>query len=241
MIRTIRTTVRNLRVDDVVVPKRGDAHNLRGAVTAVNAYPSIRDTFVDVTTDQTYILGLAPDLGVSVRRPYGQATTAATHAPATMTYGTGTVADRAASLTLANGGGTFDPYTLNDVTSRPFYAGQGFGYMVGIGQPGTRSLVTLPVYAYPTRADRMAVSAAILDVATVARDVPNGMVGTWVDEGLVYVEVSQWVAGRDEAIELGKAHSQRAIWDVKAGAEIPLARPATGQWREASLAPHVVR
>jgi hypothetical protein len=240
MIRTIRTTVRNIRTGDVVVPMRGDAHGMRGEVTYVQAYLGDSDPFVDVVTDQSDAYGLAPDLGVSVRRTYGRDVVASANALmddiATrqnlprVTNGMGTVADGAAEYTLRNLGGSFDPYVLA--------ASEGdAGYMVGIGQRGTRSLVTLP----QGHGTRRALSAAILDVATVARDVPNGMVGTWIDEGLVYVEVSQWVAGRDEAIELGNAHNQRAIWDVKAGAPIDLTRPATGQWREASLERHIVR
>jgi hypothetical protein len=226
MIRTIRTTVRNLRTGDVVVPMRGDGHNLRGEVTFAMHYyegaDATGDAFMDVTTDQGMCLGLAPDLGVSVRRTYGRDVVASANALMDeigtrqnlprVTNGTGSAADRAATHTLAHEGGTFDPYTLAPDRT-------GAGYMVGIGQSGTRSLVTLPD---ETEGTRGALSAAILDVATVARDVPNGMVGTWISDGLVYVEVSQWVAGRDEAIELGKAHSQRAVWDVRAGAAINL-------------------
>lgn len=46
--------------------------------------------------------------------------------------------------------------------------------------------------------------------------------GAWCDGEHVYLDVSQNVTNRDDAIDLGEARSQKAIWDVVRACEIRL-------------------
>lgn len=49
-----------------------------------------------------------------------------------------------------------------------------------------------------------------------------GLVGVWVDEGMVYVEPSEWHSCRIKAIALGRSRGELAIWDIEAGEDIRL-------------------
>lgn len=46
--------------------------------------------------------------------------------------------------------------------------------------------------------------------------------GLWVDEGIVYVDNSEWIRDEETAIEIGKDENQLAIWDWKNGDSIRL-------------------
>lgn len=50
----------------------------------------------------------------------------------------------------------------------------------------------------------------------------NAYVGTWVHEGNVHIDGSQWVGDREQALELARARGELAVWDCKAGQEVTL-------------------
>lgn len=41
-----------------------------------------------------------------------------------------------------------------------------------------------------------------------------GLMGTWVDQGVVYAEASEWYTSRTTAIAVAKDRGELAIWDV---------------------------
>lgn len=49
-----------------------------------------------------------------------------------------------------------------------------------------------------------------------------GLMGTWVDSGVVYAEASEWYADYETAILVAKEREELAIWDVAAKQEIRL-------------------
>lgn len=44
--------------------------------------------------------------------------------------------------------------------------------------------------------------------------------GTWLNEGIVYIDASEWVPDRDAALALGRSRGELAIWDCYHGNEI---------------------
>lgn len=50
----------------------------------------------------------------------------------------------------------------------------------------------------------------------------NAYLGAWLEAGVVYLDVSEWVPTRDMAVRLGLERNQLAVWDVAAGASIGL-------------------
>lgn len=43
----------------------------------------------------------------------------------------------------------------------------------------------------------------------------NIYLGLWVDDGVIYFDLSMRIKDKDEAISMGKRHQQLAIWDIK--------------------------
>ena len=105
----------------------------------------------------------------------------------------------AATLTLRDNGGTFTrtgvPFLLTD------------GYMVG-GLAPTRKLTVAR--------ESIATIAAELEYfagENIPADADGVYLGTWVDEGVLYIDASEWVAEYYEAHELAAARGELAIWD----------------------------
>ncbi len=48
----------------------------------------------------------------------------------------------------------------------------------------------------------------------------NMFLGAWANEGHVYLDVSERIADRELAVEVGKLRGQLAIWDVVSSQEI---------------------
>jgi hypothetical protein len=48
--------------------------------------------------------------------------------------------------------------------------------------------------------------------------------GSWVDDGLVYIDAVDVISSYAQAVELGKERNQIAIWDLLAGEEVRLDR-----------------
>jgi len=86
------------------------------------------------------------------------------------------------------------------------------GYMVGNGKIAQLQLpVTSPnqiTYA--------------LDRASEACVFPNEYVGTWVDNHVMYIDVSLYVAEKFDAIELCRNHGETAYYDIAKGESVTL-------------------
>ena len=46
-------------------------------------------------------------------------------------------------------------------------------------------------------------------------DSSSSYLGIWIDKGIVYLDISRWVKGKNDALELGKREEQKTIWDCK--------------------------
>ena len=99
--------------------------------------------------------------------------------------------------TLTDGGGTFDALTL-----QPFRPTDGYAVAIdGI----TRKAADLAPYRIPILARH------------VAGEFGATFVGTWIDEGTVYIDAVAYVRDRAEALAMGRAANQIAVWDFAAG------------------------
>lgn len=47
-------------------------------------------------------------------------------------------------------------------------------------------------------------------------------VGGWISNGIVYIEAVEWYKYREDAIEAGQLHNQKAIYDIANHCDIPL-------------------
>lgn len=47
-------------------------------------------------------------------------------------------------------------------------------------------------------------------------------VGSWLNDGILYLDVCRWFADRNEAIAYGREQEQLAIWDIEKQEEITL-------------------
>ena len=112
--------------------------------------------------------------------------------------------------TLRDGGGTFTPY------GQPVK--HQTGYMVSV--KGEEEVLDLPT----------TVDATTLVVSRISRKsfrIKAGRsghyLGTWIDQGKLYLDRSVWVEDRAAALQMGRNNDQLAIWDCAAGAAISLA------------------
>jgi hypothetical protein len=46
--------------------------------------------------------------------------------------------------------------------------------------------------------------------------------GTWVNGGNVYIDLSEWVGDRDQAVGLGRERGELTVWDCERGEEVTL-------------------
>lgn len=114
--------------------------------------------------------------------------------------------ENAAGLTLENGGGTFT--VAGEVVHH------GLGYHVG-------GLV--PTSIVPVSGGTAFIAESIARFARQHyREIGHhdAYIGAWVKDGNVYIDASQWVATRDEALALGADRGELAIWDCRAGSEV---------------------
>ena len=112
-------------------------------------------------------------------------------------------ADRAIADLVEHGGGTYEPRTL-----LPFEPTD--GYAVGVGG------VTIPeagctsdVLAWAARA--------------VAGEYITSYVGTWLNDGVVYIDAVRYVKDLNRAFVIGQGASQRAVYGFaeKEAIEVP--------------------
>jgi hypothetical protein len=108
------------------------------------------------------------------------------------------VTKRAAALlteTMDKGGATFEARTLRPVTSG--------GWCVGGGMPGYTFVADS---ADPMRGLTSAIDGLIEDGAR--------RIGTWLDDGVVYVDAIDIITNTDEAIRLARSRGEKAIYHL---------------------------
>lgn len=109
--------------------------------------------------------------------------------------------------TLAKGGATYLPHE-----GRFLELGKDEGFMVGLLN---KSALTVPLEEFTPQHVQQVIDAG--DELFRSTDVA---IGTWVDEGLVHIDLSQKVADIDDAMILGAARQQLAVTDL-ARSEFP--------------------
>jgi hypothetical protein len=112
------------------------------------------------------------------------------------------------SATLADGGGTF--------TADGKRANLRSGYMVGLGTG-----VGLPAAVLPLSAARTPAAVATVRAVMDAGSVAGYHVGTWVHDGMIYVERAAMFADLRLALRVAADRGERSIWDNANGREIP--------------------
>lgn len=101
--------------------------------------------------------------------------------------------------THANGGVTLD---LSSPTMAIANHSHGY-YVAGLQKP-----LTFDLKGSDTRNYQRALGAAYAATDGL------GLMGTWVDQGVVYAEASEWYADYETAILVAKDRKELAIWDI---------------------------
>jgi hypothetical protein len=106
-------------------------------------------------------------------------------------------------VTVADGGFTIDPATLDDVTD---------GYAVSVNPEHER------IYAEVTPGTIM--SYMITNEAALAA--PGALLGGWRDpaDGRIYLDMPTLVHDREQALALARTHDELAVYDFAAGESI---------------------
>jgi hypothetical protein len=101
--------------------------------------------------------------------------------------------------TLNNGGGTFNaalqPINYSD------------GYMVAV------TGIEIPVVDFNEESVQSFLGTANLSA-------PGALLGTWLNEGIVYIDITTHYTGIERAMEAGKDFDQLAIYDCAAGVSL---------------------
>jgi len=113
------------------------------------------------------------------------------------------VADLRAKAHKENGGSSFSQTGQN-------LSGQA-GFAVSVSKDTERILAHSP-----TRQDILDYQQA-MNVRGILTQYPNAFVGTWENGGKHYLDVSICVASKQEALALGKAYQQEAVFDLALG------------------------
>lgn len=125
----------------------------------------------------------------------------------TMRYGENY--EDAARLTLENNGGTFTFSGAQVLHRRGYYVG-GLVPTAIVPVAGGVAFLAKSLARFARQ------HAAVL---TTGQDV---YLGTWVNEGNVYIDATEWAADRDRALELGRERGELAIWDCQYQEEVTL-------------------
>jgi hypothetical protein len=119
------------------------------------------------------------------------------------------IADRMWDVTLNNQGGTF-----NARTGISRNLGNNGGYVVANN--------TDSVFIHVTECYDIAVHviAKFLQRQPTYGDGHKDDIGTWLHDGLVYIDTVEYVHVRADALERGRKYNQIAIWDIANACEI---------------------
>jgi flagellum-specific peptidoglycan hydrolase FlgJ len=117
--------------------------------------------------------------------------------------------DEGVQATLANGGATIDPHTLQPVELKD-------GFVVS--RPGGMVV------------DQAKFTPALLERFAQEHADNGGLVGAWVDNGKVYLDVSDVVPDQETAMKMGAQSDQLAIYDVAGGKAIDVPKAESTQY-----------
>lgn len=107
--------------------------------------------------------------------------------------------------THANGGVTLDlaSPTMDIASHKTGY------YVAGLHKP-----VTFDLKDADTRNYQFALGVAYTATQGL------GLMGTWVDQGVVYAEASEWYADYETAILVAKEREELAVWDIASATSV---------------------
>jgi hypothetical protein len=106
--------------------------------------------------------------------------------------------DRALAQTLLDGGGTFDARTLDRITDGAWAVG---GSLTG--------------HTLETRESReLDLAVAFAYIVDTLREDGATIIGTWVDDGVLYVDAIDLITDTDEAIRLARSRGEKAIYHL---------------------------
>lgn len=111
--------------------------------------------------------------------------------------------------TLKNGGASFNLLTGEYNPKN--------GYMVAT--QGHEIVIPLKKFHNASLADYIAKKSTLL-LSGISNT--SLFLGAWIDKGMVYLDISEKVEDRQEAVKLGIERKQKAIWDNFNGKEIRL-------------------
>lgn len=91
------------------------------------------------------------------------------------------------------------------------------GYMVG----GASWTLTVPVGRFGGEMVYDFVTAHIMFLRDPRTGEGDRYIGWWTHEGRVYLDVSDNVTDKSEAVRLGRLRKEISVWDIEKGEEIP--------------------
>lgn len=59
------------------------------------------------------------------------------------------------------------------------------------------------------------IEKAITENTEIIRGLDSAYLGAWIDEGIVYIDISVLVENKEDALQLGKINNQLAIYDIQ--------------------------
>lgn len=125
--------------------------------------------------------------------------------------------------TQLNGGTTVDLSTFKvPAKTDGYFVGKATGWD---GRP--IETVVIPVESFTLRTLRRAFGRMYADHLTRAqveasKPLTGAYIGTWTDNGLVYIDAVNWTADRAEAVRWGIERGELAIYDVQANGSLEL-------------------
>lgn len=118
------------------------------------------------------------------------------------------IANSLREFILRNGGAT-----ISLANGQPYESAT--GYAVGLVN---ETLIRIPV---AEATDRL-LDGIVGNIGDIASDFGANFVGFWVDNGVIHADPVRVVQTKSEAVALGKAKQQLAIWDFRRKSEIRL-------------------
>lgn len=77
---------------------------------------------------------------------------------------------------------------------------------------------------YPLNGDFKALKSDILKYQAIIKKYKNIYIGLWIDNGLIYLDISKHYNSKKRAIQAGIQNDQLAIYDIKKGDSIDLTK-----------------
>lgn len=127
-------------------------------------------------------------------------------------------AESVVASTVENGGGTYDPISLDEFQPTSGYFASKTGFQVEADE-------FTPEF--------MANALQTMELT------PGEYIGTWVDGGTIYVDPARWFEDQDVALQFAAQNGQQAIWDVanNVAVDVPQREAKTASTFEMNLPP----